>query len=75
MKENKNKTKKTTFSTYLYSKMYVCPTGLGTPVLFTAAEPAAQHSGAQKKGRNFQDLDKRTITTIYSPVFSKSNQI
>lgn len=55
--------------------MYVWPTGRGTQVLFTAAEPAVQHSGGTKERQNFQDLDKRTIKTTHSPAFSKSNQI
>lgn len=41
--------------------MYVWPTGRGTQVLFTAAEPAAQHSGAQKKGKISKILTREPL--------------
>lgn len=31
---------------YIFGKIYVCPTGRWSQTLFTAAEPAAQSSGA-----------------------------
>lgn len=40
------KSSKKTFSLYLFGKIYVCSTGRLSQTLFTAAEPAAQRSGA-----------------------------
>ena len=41
--------------------MYVWPTGRGTQVLCTAAEPAVQHSGAQKKSKISKILTREQL--------------
>lgn len=41
--------------------MYVWLTGRGTQVLFTAAEPAVQRSGAQKKGKISKILTREQL--------------
>lgn len=65
------KSSKKIFSLYPFGKIYVCPTGRSSRTLFTAAEPAAQHSGAWRMDRRSQEHDSRTIKMPCSSVFSK----
>lgn len=67
----KNQTKN---SLYHFGKIYVYPTGTLSQTLCTAAEPAAQHSGAQEMDRRSLEYDSKTIKTPCFPVFSEPTQ-